>query len=264
MDVDELRDQLDAPEKLSDEYLHDRLDRLADWRDDANEMMRESTDWQEELEQLAITMTEEERRATHELFATVAKQLIGIARRQHQSESPPDLELSDVTGILYPVFLRCLVDYDPEKAHLTTHIRIRAREHIRRYIRKSRKSRAAGNSERMRRLRKIAWQEDNAKMAAEGRRATLDELVAVAAERAFVSSEATLRERFRDIRKERPAHSLDERVGDSANGRTLGQMVESDSPTSRPGVRAIGKRVAELAGKEDLWSVLVDSETGES
>lgn len=256
---DELHKRHGAPEELPEEYLHERLKRLEGWREDADEIMREANDWQEELERLAATMTEDERQATEELFATVVKQLIGIARKQYESESPSDLPFRDVKGALYPIFLRVLVGYDPEKSHLTTHIHIRSREHIRRYIRWNRRSQTAGNTEQMRRLRTLVRQEDSAIMAEKGRPATLDELVAAASDRAFLASDEKLRRRFRAIREEQPARSVDEPIGDSADGRTLGQTVEAGSPRSRPGVRAMGERVAEITGYEDVWEVLAGS-----
>jgi len=110
-------------QRLTREFLEDRLERLSGWQDDVQKVIEEMPErTQKASERLAAAMTEEELDAAEQIFWRVESLLHQQAERVYDKMGMSDdiVTVEDAKAISWPVFLRCLATYDPAEAHLTT------------------------------------------------------------------------------------------------------------------------------------------------
>ena len=247
----------EAPDRLSRDFLDEKLDALDGWREDAGEIAKDADEEiQPVVERLTAAMTDEERHAAWELYAAAQGVLKGIAERVYEQEKPPRRQLpkEDVVGLCPAVFIRCLATYDASQAHLSTWLTIESRQLFRRYIRK-RRERDAGKTTDT--IRKAIYKADVISKNTRGRRATLDEVVEVARSKGVTLKRETLRSRIRQLRSEADPLSLDEPWGDEQGEDRAGyEVLGSERVGPGPQIERIGERLAERWGKQGLWEDL--------
>lgn len=244
---------------LTKGHLEQRLEELAGWREDARDLIREGKrgTYQKTLEQLAICMTEEETRAWHALYRDVAALMTKLAYKEwvRHAQHERATGFDDALGYLPLVFLRCLVDYDPERAHLTTHLHIAAPAHLRCYLVEV-IDRAAATTD-LRRER-VFEQIGNALFTRCGRAATPDELVREVRARDTWMGRATpetIRRHAAHHLEERDPLSLDApREGEAALKDSLADVHEERRDLFD--VAGVARELAARWGKEELWARL--------
>jgi hypothetical protein len=256
--TDDLRARYDAPQRLTPDFLAKRLEELEGWREDAYEIAKaeRGSSIIDALQSLAGAMTDEELTAARRLFTTVHLQILRAAHKVYRAAGAPDHEVSayDLVGLAWPVFLRCLVSYNPERAHLTTWIGLEARVHFRRYLRRIRDRDDTNQHARMRR-HTLAL--ENATMAREARMPSREEYAEIV--RDFSSTHARWPDRkvssmVTYLRKETQPRRLDAPLTDDTEVTLRDITPASDDTLLDPA--QLGAALAERFDKRGLWASL--------
>jgi hypothetical protein len=105
---------------------HKALELLSDWRQRAQERRESCT----QREAAQLEMTPHERKALHSLYAAHVEEIDAVCARMAEQAEDRATEKDDLLSESWEVFRAALVDYDPERASLSTYVQIAMRSRL--------------------------------------------------------------------------------------------------------------------------------------
>lgn len=245
---------------LTQEFAEEKIDILSGWLDSASEIAQQGESTQAEAERLIGAMTDEEATAFWRLFLRAEDILMNVGQKQMASFDA-DLEYEEMRGVAAFVWARTIIDYDPERSDLAGYLISASRPHWRRYLRSISPS---DRTTQRRRIGRLLRQLRIRKRTHEGRGPTLEEKVDYVRKRnvwARGKAEGQLAKVIREVEREKPPDSLDDKIGDEEGDRTLHELLPSPSQLSID-TEQVARLIAQATRREDLLDALLGEEPG--